>query len=465
MLFERAYSESHLTIPSHITILSSVSAARHGVRKNDGSLSRQIEVLPAVFRRAGFRTAAFVSAAHLGPKLALGHLVRPAVEEFQWPRRHSKPFRAEETNKRVFAWLRGVCRDPFFVWVHYFDPHMPYTPPRNFDRRYYHGDPYDVRHQSMDAVALNWYFYEPRGVRPRLKKLVDDVRHFKREFRLNSRGVRRLVLHPEELQRYAEEPEVYRRGRRRLRRMGEFVRAGLPLRRNLADWLEGVRDLSFPLAQYAGEVTYVDQEIGRLRAELERLGVVGRTIMLITADHGESLGEHGLYFTHYGLHEENLRVPLIVWAPGRIAPGRYAAPVSNLDVAPTMLRLAGLPVPPTMQGQDLLDRPAGPRPVFAEASAGRQVMIRAGHWKLIRTVHGFHYVDDFERERGAIEVYHLGVDPRELTNLAGERPDVVRALTPRLDAWLAAQQHPSDGMRRSVPPDALEQLRALGYVE
>jgi arylsulfatase A-like enzyme len=465
VLFERAYSESPLTIPSHITILSSVPAARHGVRKNEGGLSRPVDVLPEFFRRAGYRTAAFVSAAHLGPTAALGQLVQPVVEEFQWPRRQSKTFRAEETNERVLSWLRGVCREPFFVWVHYFDPHMPYTPPSPFDTLYYKGDPYDVRHQSMAGVALNWYFYDLSDVRAQLKKLPEDMRALKRQLRLNSRGVRRLVLHPLELRHYIDEPDTYQRGRDRLRRMGAFVRMGLPLRRNIADWLTDVRDLKFPLAQYAGEVSYVDREIGRLRAELERLGIAERTITLITADHGESLGEHGLYFTHYGLHEPNLRVPLIIWWPGRIQPERRSELVSSLDIAPTILSLVGLSVPATMQGRDLLAPATDPTPIFAESGGGNQVMIRSGDWKLIRTVNSFYYVDGFEREQGATEVYHLSVDPGERTDLARKQPDVASSLEAHLDAWLAAQQPEPGGPAVPVAAETLESLRALGYVE
>src|SRR5206468_8311189 len=105
---------------------------------------------------------------------------------------------------------------------------------------------------------------------------------------------------------------------------------------------------------YAGEVSYVDEQIGRLRRGLEDLGLTGRTILVVTADHGESLGEHGIYFDHFGLHDPNLRVPLIVWAPGRVPAARRSDTVRGLDVAPTILRLANLPVPPAMHGSDLL---------------------------------------------------------------------------------------------------------------
>src|SRR5205814_8848182 len=120
-------------------------------------------------------------------------------------------------------------------------------------------------------------------------------------------------------------------------------------------------------------LTYVDGRIGALRAEIERLGLGPRTIVLVTGDRGELLGEHDVWFEHTGLWEQSLRVPLLVWAPGRVAPARRADPASGLDVAPTLLRLAGLDVPATMRGRDLF----GPAPAstmrFAEAPRGMQV--------------------------------------------------------------------------------------------
>src|SRR5205823_6368076 len=130
--FERCYAQSHLTVPSHLTIFTSLPPAEHGVLDNGWKLRRRVEALPAVFARAGYRTAAFVSAKHVGPEgtlgAALGHL-----DVYEAPHRIDIPFRAEETNRRFLRWVRGACRGPFFAWIHYWDPHMPYTPPRPFD--------------------------------------------------------------------------------------------------------------------------------------------------------------------------------------------------------------------------------------------------------------------------------------------------------------------------------------------
>ncbi|TMA34865.1 MAG: hypothetical protein E6J79_15955 [Deltaproteobacteria bacterium] len=461
-LFERCYSQAHLTVPSHLTILTSLPPAEHGVLDNGWTLRRHVDALPGVFAHAGYRTAAFVGAKHVGPEGPLGPALT-GLEVYKAPWNIAVPYRAEETNRNVLRWLRGACRDPFFVWIHYWDPHMPYTPPGRFDRAYYRDDPYDPRHTSMAGVTLNWFFYEVAGVRRRLGERASEVHALKQELGLSSRQVRALILDPVDLGRYGDGETLGPR----LRRLRSFLLHGLPLKRNLADWLTGVRDLRFPLAQYAGEVSYVDREVGRLRDGLRDLGLADRTVLVITADHGESLGEHGIYFDHFGLHEPNLHVPLVVWAPGRIPPRRYPEPVRSLDIAPTVLRLAGLAPPAAMEGRDLFDADGKAPPVVSEAMRGLQIMILSDRWKLIRSLQSFYYNDAFSRQTGTTELYDLGADPGEADNVVASHAEVAAALGDGLDAWVAARHADGVAVARPapIPRERLEQLRALGYVE
>jgi len=461
VLFERCYSQTHVTVPSHLSILSSLPLADHGLTSNLAKATHPVEVLPTIFARAGYRTAAFVSAKHLGPLSTIGSLLGD-FQMYEAPTGVRRRLAATETNRRLFRWLRGACRDPFFVWVHYWDPHMPYTPPPPFDRAYYSGNPYDPQHTSMQAVTLSWYFHELGDLGGRLLAHPHLVRPLKRKLGVNGQNLRRLVLNPHDLPARLnrnDRTEV----RARLEELGHLVRPGLPYRRHLADWLTGVRDLRFPLAQYAGEVSYVDQEIGQLRGELEQLGLSDRTVLVVTGDHGEGLGEHGIYFDHYGLHEPSLRVPLIVWAPGRLAPAQQHEVARGLDVAPTLLRLAGLPVPASMQGRDLFASAPADEAVIAEATRSEQVMVQLGGWKLIRTLESFHYVDAFAREAGTTELYDLDHDPGEAQNVAASYPHVTRALGERLDGWLAA--HRGAAPVETLSPEKARELRALGYVE
>jgi arylsulfatase A-like enzyme len=193
-------------------------------------------------------------------------------------------------------------------------------------------------------------------------------------------------------------------------------------------------------------------------------------VLLVTGDHGEGLGDHGLYFNHIGLWEEMLRVPLIVWAPTRLPAGVRHDVVSGLDVAPTLLALAGLAVPPIMEGRDLFASPLAPRPLVAEAVKGMQITFRDGPWKLVRTLEPSWVNDAYHPAAGQVELYDLAADPAERTNRVATNADVARVLGTRLDAWMAAHGIAPDGTgyaRASAAPSpaVAEQLRALGYAE
>jgi arylsulfatase A-like enzyme len=216
------------------------------------------------------------------------------------------------------------------------------------------------------------------------------------------------------------------------------------------------------IGAYDAEIAAADIQVGRVIDHLASAGRLDRTVVVIAGDHGESLGEHGVYFDHYGLHEPCVRVPLVVWAPGRVAPARHGELAGGIDVAPTILRLASLPVPPTMQGRDLFDDAHTSATAFAESDGLKQIMVVEGRWKLIRTLRAFHYVDAFARDEGALELYDLEADPGEQVDVARREPEVASRLAHTLDAWHEA------AMRDAPPaaaPERIEGLRALGYVE
>lgn len=465
VVFERAYAASHVTVPSHLSLLSSLPVVEHGIVDHASPLTRPIALLPTAFDAAGYRTGAFVSAIHLGPRRALGQLLEPVLDRFDVPRRASRPHHAADTNARLLDWVREGCAAPFFAWVHYWDPHMPYEPEDPYDRAYYDGDPFAPTHTSMRDVQLIWFAYELGGFRRHLARESGEVRALKRDLGVGSRQVKDLVLYPEQAVLYESDPTARAALRDRLKRLGARIRPHVPLRRDHAAWLTGVRDVQFPKAQYAGEVSYTDAQIGVLRAELEQLGVADRTILVVTADHGESLGEHGIWFEHLGLHDPVARVPLIVWAPGRVPAGRRRDLVGGIDVAPTILGLTGLPVVPGMRGRDLLRGAPPPVPVVTEAVRRAQITMIDGPWKLVRTEHDLVYTDAYARDRGTIELYDLDADPAEVRDLAGTNPARVAELTAQLDAWLDAHRPGAPTIAPAVRDDTMDDLRALGYVE
>jgi choline-sulfatase len=168
---------------------------------------------------------------------------------------------------------------------------------------------------------------------------------------------------------------------------------------------------------YYGEITYVDDQVGRLLATLEQFGLREDTVILFTADHGEMLGERGLWYKMH-FFEWALRVPLIIAAPGRFGAGRVATPVSLVDVLPTLLELGGGQGEPVLEGDGRSLVPAltggrlTARPVLAEYTAEGTpapiCMVRDGDLKLMWS------------EADPPLLFDLATDPDELRNLAGE---------------------------------------------
>ena len=166
---------------------------------------------------------------------------------------------------------------------------------------------------------------------------------------------------------------------------------------------------------YYGEITYVDERIGRLLDALDRFGLRDDTVVLVTADHGEMLGERGLWYKMH-FFEWALRVPLILSAPGRFGACRVGQPVSLVDVLPSLIELAGATVDPTLRGdgRSLVPLALGAtleaRPVLAEYTAEGALapilMVRDGDLKLIWS------------EVDPPLLFDLARDPQELRNVA-----------------------------------------------
>jgi arylsulfatase A-like enzyme len=464
--FARAWSAANATLPSHTSLFTSQPLARHGVLSNQTKTTADVTTIQDVFRDAGYRTAAFVSAYHLGPRMIFGSLL-DRLDRFEAPRRVSKPWLAGETVDRTLDWMRGACRERAFAWVHLWDPHMPYAPPAPFDHAYYRDDPRAARHTSLVGVEFDWILHDLSRIRARLAEHAEVVRTLKRRLHATSRQSRGLILYPDALRRAAPDRETFDELFAQTRPVMSHLHRSLPFDRRFAGFLDGVRDIEYPRALYAGEVSYVDRELGRLVDTLASWGLRDRLVIVVTADHGEGLGDHGIYFNHVGLWEPMLRVPLIVWAPGRVTPAVRDEPAMGLDVAPTVLHAVGLEVPGSMEGRDLLTADVPRRPVVSETVQRWQTMLMDGDWKLVRTTTGFYVTSAFHRDAGDVELFDLGRDPDERTNLASTEPARLADMQARLDAWLAAH-----GVANGAPvpppvvsPSDRDRLRALGYIE
>ena len=233
-----------------------------------------------------------------------------------------------------------------------------------------------------------------------------------------------------------------------------------------------VRGLARRIARYDGELLFLDRNLAEVVETLDREGLSRTTAVIVTADHGQGLGDHH-FLTHGLLYEEQVRVPFIVRGPTVSRGIRVRERLSALNLAPTILDLAGVPPslwPSGLRGKSLrpwLDGGRAPadRLILAEShnvllrrrppapSRGEVYSAMDGAWK---------YVYYPRAPRG--ELFHLGRDPGELRDLSeAETARVQRLHQVLVDAGIMtplAEWTPSD-----LPPAQLEALRALGYVE
>ncbi len=335
----------------------------HGVRDNGNyALGPQAVTLAERLGAAGYRTGAFVSAAVLARRYGLDQGF-DTYDDDLWSEDEPPLFMIRErpaprTTERVLAWLddwRQHPRQPFFVWVHFFDPHQPY------------------HLRSIDLAAI----------------------------------------------------------------------APTP---------------------YDAEIAEADRGVGRVVDWLRQHGVLDHTLVVLTADHGESLDEHGEPTHGIFIYDSTIRVPLVWRLPGVFAANTtYGGPVRHVDIVPTVLGVLGLPGGDTTQGTNLLaalqGRTAPPDLVqysearLAEEGFGMAPLFGVRHagWKWIAAPRP--------------ELYDLQRDSRELTNLYPAAAAAARSLEDDLEAVTAdSARRALTAPTRQIDHETEEMLRALGYL-
>jgi choline-sulfatase len=207
---------------------------------------------------------------------------------------------------------------------------------------------------------------------------------------------------------------------------------------------------------YLANISYVDHHIGRMLATLEQHGMVDDTVVVFTSDHGDMLGERGLWYK-MNFFEHSARIPLILHAPLRFGPAVNGSHTGLLDIAPTLLDFAGIHRPDVMHGESLLplvDRPTDVTKTvlgeyLGEGAAAPIFMIRRGEWKYVWS------------QPDPPQLYHLVDDPQEMSNLAAspDRADVALAFEKEifqrwnpdeLDAAVRSNQHARETVDRAL---------------
>lgn len=222
----------------------------------------------------------------------------------------------------------------------------------------------------------------------------------------------------------------------------EPVFAFKPFRDFLASWLPpGTSDKDYVIAQYDGAIAYMDAAIQSIFTALESHGIFDETIVAVNGDHGETLYDHECWFDHHGIYDNVLHVPLLLRYPKKVPAGKRVAGYNqHKDLVPTLLDLAEINAGIDFDGRSLLPLIEGKvashesEMYITECTWMRKHGWRTPQWKLILALEpDFHF-------KPPLELYNLIEDPDENHNLAEDLPDVVMALTSRLNAWLRKRE-------------------------
>jgi len=238
--------------------------------------------------------------------------------------------------------------------------------------------------------------------------------------------------------------------------------------------LVGITDIGWPIAQYRGEVSFCDAQLGRLLDALDAAELRDDTIVVVVADHGESLVEHDYYFNHgVHLYQPSMHVPMVIVAPGRVPPRtKVDRLVENVDLLPTILGLLQLDRPVGLQGNDLLPLIDGSSPgddLAYSICFDREANRAAGkfmHYRKLGVRTGD--VSFVYREEGAEEYYDLSVDPGEMDNLAplAIHGGLVQGLSSEAEVILeSAGGGASERSSGELGAGIRQRLKDLGYIE
>ncbi len=234
-------------------------------------------------------------------------------------------------------------------------------------------------------------------------------------------------------------------------------------------WLRGITDVDWVIAANKGSVTWLDHHVGQLIDRLKHNDQWDDTLFIFTSDHGESLGEHNIWFSHSGLYEQTARVPLIIHLPGGPTNRFVRSLVQLADVMPFVLARLGLPVPEAARGRDFWpllenDDPTGSAAYLEHA--GRQLVgVVTPRYKYIRHLKDKDYNPGYPLRKGREELYDLEADPGETRNLVKKKPDVVKRMRVLLKMLENRRGADYQAGRAQVDEQTEEMLRSLGYTQ
>jgi arylsulfatase A-like enzyme len=318
--------------------------------------------------------------------------------------------RADEVNAAFLPWFRQHAREEdWFIHLHYWDIHSHYRVPPDWVARF--RDLPAPKWPDQAAIDRHQSFYGPRSA-------VDLYTGYE-----GGKG-------------------------------GGYAR---PVE-TMPDAIRTTDDFKLLVDGYDASLAYADSHVGQVLDALDDAGVLDHTAIVVSADHGDSFGEHGQYMDHGIANEAVHNVPMIVRWPGATTrPGRCEAMIYGMDLAPTLCELLGFPIPSRWDGRSFAPALRGeefagwPYQVWDHGIYTFTRAVRTREWLMIRVLHpGLYPYDE------PVMLHDMWRDPHQTRNVAAERPEVVAELCAMLADWRQEQ------LQKSAPCDPLEAMIAQG---
>jgi len=445
VLFEKAYAQSAWTLPSHVSMFTSLYPSSHGVTTRKRKIPENMNLLSEILKTRDYRTASFNGSLFVSAKFGFDKGF-DLYEEI--------PIRKGDVAticNRMLSWIEENHQDPFFIFFHTYEIHRPFSPPDPYKEAYVPSEPF--ARQTASRIVLKVLEEEPLT--------LEEVGFLKAlRFCRENETVFNWIKASEDHGDTLSDREIKMK-------LVDILATEYEMEDDvLADWREnktGSPVYTYLLENYDAEIIFTDHQISRLMDLLRRLELQEKTLIVLTSDHGEEFSEHGGLGHGKTCYNEVIQVPLIFYFPGCLPAGtRIRTNAALIDLPPTILEVAGIDIPEAYQGISLLPLIEKPREIqrlifsenMQEGATYWPVVVIDGDWK-------FHY--DQKNNRPG-ELYHLGLDPGEVDNLAGTNHTVRDRLEVEVTAHLKKAQ--STGIALTEQSGEIQrQLKALGYAE
>ena len=395
-VFDRAFTFWPKTRGSFVMMMTGRRPSQNGYSGTHQVLLDFNPTLAGVLQQAGYKTTAVVDNPNVAAQYGYSRGFERYRETWEEPALKTETDRSHAITEDGIAYLRTARPDqPFFLWLHYVNPHAPYTPPAPFDRAF------------LDGAGAGPILPAVSGFHSGVKK----------------------------------------------------------------EWAVPGKRLGYYVSQYDGEIASVDAEVGRVLGALDASPVAGKTAVVLTSDHGESLGEHDYYFDHgEDLFDPCLAIPFIVALPGATGGQRSSEFTSTLDLVPTILDAVKVSYPPDLAGTSVLGAVTG------SAGPGRERLFAQNDRHLSATFDARFKLVQTPRDSGDVDrsLYDRTRDPGETRDVARQQPEAVRVGRRELDLFLERAQREwgkTKALVQGKPGEptatsaACELLRAFQYVD